>query len=226
MRQMQGGARGAMGFGKSKAKLLTEHKGINIPSVDLPFKGLTAKDRADLLFGIRHRVDYIAQSFVRGPEDIRSIRQFLKEHGFNCPIIAKIENRPGIKNIDAIIRVSDGIMIARGDMGVSIPIHKIPVVQKEIIKKCNRANKPVITATQMLESMVEHYTPTRAEATDVANAVWDGTDYVMLSAESAAGLWPVEAVEMMKRITRFAGKYQKTLRSKRPLNWRLLWTGD
>lgn len=206
--------------------LLTEHKGMNIPDVELPFKGITAKDHADLLFGISRKVDYVAQSFVRNKNDILSIRRLLREHGADCQIIAKIENRQGIKNIDEIIRVSDGIMIARGDMGVSISIHKIPVVQKEIIKKCNRAGKPVITATQMLESMVEHYMPTRAEVTDVANAVLDGTDYVMLSAESAAGLFPVEAAKMMKRIISFTGRYQKTLQAHKQLDWRLLWTED
>ncbi len=183
--------------------ILKEHKGINMPDISLKFKGLTPKDKQDIEFGVRNKVDFIAQSFVRDKFDILPVRELINGRLDNCKIIAKIENRQGIANIDEIIEVSDGIMIARGDMGVSIPIYEIPVVQKQIIKKCNQAGKFVITATQMLESMVENLRPTRAEVTDVANAVFDGSDYLMLSAETAAGKHPVEAVEMMNRIIEF-----------------------
>lgn len=183
--------------------ILKEHKGVNIPAVKLKFQGLTDKDKSDISFGIRNGVDYIAQSFVRSKLDMIRIRNELKKASFQCGLIAKIENREGIKNIDEIIEISDGIMIARGDMGISIPIYEVPLVQKEIIRKCNLSGKFVITATQMLESMTENFTPTRAEVTDVANAVIDGTDYVMLSAESAVGRYPVETVKMMNRIIRF-----------------------
>lgn len=183
--------------------ILKERKGINIPDVQLKFKGLTHKDRIDIQFGIEHKMDYIAQSFVRDERDILPIIKLVKPHLSGCKIIAKIENREGIKNIDRILDVSDGIMIARGDMGVSIPLYKIPMVQKLIIKKCNKANKMVITATQMLESMVENPRPTRAEVSDVANAVLDGSDCLMLSAETAIGKYPVEAVDMMNKIIGF-----------------------
>lgn len=183
--------------------ILRENKGINIPDINLKFKGLTEKDKEDIHFGITNKVDFIAQSFVRDRFDILPIRQLIRGRLDDCKIIAKIENRQGIRNIDEIIDVSDGIMIARGDMGVSIPIYEIPVVQKRIIKKCNQAKKLVITATQMLESMVENLRPTRAEVTDVANAVLDGSDYVMLSAETAAGKHPVETVKMMNQIIKF-----------------------
>lgn len=183
--------------------ILKSNKGVNIPGVPLLFKGLTAKDKIDIEFGIKMGFDYIAQSFVRTKSDIQPIRQLVRNRMPACKIIAKIENREGIRNIDEIIEVSDGIMIARGDMGVSIPIYEIPMVQKAIIRKCNRAGKFVITATQMLESMVQHVRPTRAEVTDVANAILDGSDFLMLSAETAAGEHPVEAVAMMNEIIRF-----------------------
>ena len=196
---------------------LKENKGINIPDVSLRFKGLTDKDRTDIQFGIKNKVDYIAQSFVRNKNDIIQIKDLVKPNLPNCNIIAKIENRQGIRNIDEIIDVSDGIMIARGDMGVSIPIYEIPVVQKLIIKKCNQAKKFVITATQMLESMVENLRPARAEVTDVANAVLDGSDFVMLSAETAIGQHPVKVVKMMNQILKFTEtsfKKNGTLRKK------------
>lgn len=183
--------------------MLKEHKGINIPELKLKFKGLTDKDRLDVEFGIRHKVDYIAQSFVRSKEDVILIKELIKKKLPDCRIIAKIENRDGIKNIDEIIGESDGVMVARGDMGVSLPIYEIPVIQKEIVRKCNRAGKFVITATQMLESMTSHVRPTRAEVTDVANAILDGSNYVMLSAETAAGKYPVETVKLMNRIINF-----------------------
>ncbi|MFH1281955.1 MAG: pyruvate kinase [Candidatus Omnitrophota bacterium] len=187
---------------------LKEHKGINIPEARLEFGGISQKDRQDIFFCEKHGVEYIAQSFVRSKKDILSVRELLKVDS-RCQVIAKIENREGIKNIDAIIKVSDGIMIARGDMGVSLPIYEIPVIQKMIIKKCNRAGKFVITATQMLESMTENIRPTRAEVTDVANAIIDGTDFVMLSAESAVGKYPVETVAMMNSIIKFTERYLK-----------------
>lgn len=183
--------------------LLKENKGINIPGVNLKFRGLTHKDKVDIAFGISNNVDYIAQSFVRDKKDIIRIRDFIKDSLPACQIIAKIENRQGIKNIDEILEVSCGIMIARGDMGVSVPIHEIPMIQKMIIKKCNQRKKFVITATQMLESMTENPRPTRAEVTDVANAILDGSDYLMLSAETAVGKYPVEAVRMMNEIIKF-----------------------
>lgn len=183
--------------------LLKENKGINIPQAHLKFSGVTVKDKMDIIFGIKHKVDYIAQSFVRNERDVLDIRSLIRDKLPRCKIIAKIENREGIRNIDEIINASDMIMIARGDMGVSLPVYQIPILQKEIIKKCNKKNKPVITATQMLESMVERLKPTRAEVTDVANAILDGTDYAMLSAETAVGIYPVEAVSMMNEIIKF-----------------------
>jgi pyruvate kinase len=187
---------------------IKEHKGINIPGVKLDVTGLTRKDKEDIHFCIKHKVDYIAQSFVRNKQDILDLRAHLKGHSHACGVIAKIENRDGIRNIDEIISVCEGIMVARGDMGISIPVYEVPYVQKKIIAKCNKAKKFVITATQMLESMTEHPIPTRAEVCDVANAILDGTDYVMLSAESAAGLYPVLCVEMMHQIIRFTEKHR------------------
>ena len=187
--------------------LLKERKGINIPDVKLTFAGLRLKDRNDIHFCIENNIDYIAQSFVRNKDDILSLRKYLKANNYDCQIIAKIENREGIKNIDQIIRLSEGIMIARGDMGISIPIYEVPMIQKEIIKKCNRAKRFVITATQMLESMTENRIPTRAEVSDVANAILDGSNYLMLSAETAVGLHPVDSVDMMNRIIKFTEGY-------------------
>jgi pyruvate kinase len=187
--------------------IIKERKGINIPDVNLRFKGLTDKDKQDLEFIIKQKPDYIAQSFVRNKQDITVVRDFVRERGYDCKLIAKIENRQGIKNLENIMDVCDGIMIARGDMGVSLPIYEIPVLQKMIIKRCNRRKKFVITATQMLESMTEHIRPTRAEVTDVANAVLDGTDFLMLSGETAAGAYPVESVRMMNRIAAYTEEH-------------------
>ncbi len=183
--------------------LIKEHKGINMPDVRLDFKGLTQKDREDISFSIENKIDYIAQSFVRNKDDILALKEEFRGSPYRCRVIGKIENREGIKNIDEIIKVCEGIMIARGDMGVSIPIYEVPVIQKEIIKKCNRAKRFVITATQMLESMTENHIPTRAEVSDVANAILDGSDYLMLSAETAVGLYPVDCVDMMNKIIKF-----------------------
>ena len=186
--------------------VLKENKGINIPEVDLKFEGLTDKDKGDLLFGIENKVDLIAQSFVQTAEDITSVRQFINRRDYDCHIIAKIENRRGIEHIDEIMEVADGIMVARGDMGVSLPIYEVPIVQKMLIKKCSTDETYVITATQMLESMTENVRPTRAEVSDVANAIIDGSDYVMLSGETAAGKHPVEAVQIMAAIIDYTEK--------------------
>jgi pyruvate kinase len=183
--------------------VLKERKGINMPGAALHFKGLTEKDRADIPFGIKRKVDYVALSFVRDAKDVREAARLIKPALPKCRIIAKVESRQAIRNIDAIIDAADGVMVARGDMGVAIPIYEVPIVQKEIIRKCNAAGKPVITATQMLEHMTEHSRPTRAEVTDVANAILDGTDFVMLSAETAAGKYPCESVKMMNDIIKF-----------------------
>jgi pyruvate kinase len=192
--------------------VLKERKGINMPGADLQFGAMTAKDKKDLQFGIAHRVDYVALSFVRDANDVAEVAEILKPRLPKCGIVAKIENRQAIDNIDAIIKAADGIMIARGDMGVAIPIYEVPIVQKHIIRKCNAAHKFVITATQMLEHMTEHSRPTRAEVTDVANAILDGTDYVMLSAETAAGKFPSESVAMMNEIIKFTEKSRATLK--------------
>jgi pyruvate kinase len=189
--------------------MLKEHKGVNIPDARLKFSGLTKKDREDIGFCVRQKVDFIAQSFVRTKEDILKVKDLISADLARIKIIAKIENRQGIRNIDEIIEASDGIMIARGDMGVSIPIYEVPIVQKEIIRKCNRAGKFVITATHMLESMIENLRPTRAEVSDVANAIIDGSDYLMLSAETAVGRYPVESVRMMNQVIKFTEKWLK-----------------
>jgi len=182
---------------------IKQNKGLNMPGVKLNFPRITSKDKQDLQFGIKYRVDFIAQSFVRSDKDIIAVRNLIKDRLPDCRIIAKIENREGINNIDEILEVCDGIMIARGDMGVSLPMYQLPVIQKQIINKCNQKGKFAITATQMLENMVEHIRPTRAEVTDIANAILDGTDYVMLSAETAVGKYPVRAVRMMNDIIKY-----------------------
>ena len=173
-------------------------KGVNVPDIHLDLDFISEKDKQDLLFGIEQDVDFIAASFVRTVEDVNDLRKFLDENGGDdIEIISKIENPEGIQNFDEILEKSDGIMIARGDMGVEVDYARLPGIQKSFIDKCNRAGKPVITATQMLESMINEPTPTRAEITDVANAVFDGTSAVMLSGESAAGKYPAKAVEVM-----------------------------
>ncbi len=186
--------------------VLKERKGINIPDVDLGFEGITTKDKKDIEFGIKHRVNYIALSFVRDENDVRQAAALIKPRLSKCKLVAKIENRQAIENIDGIIKAADGIMIARGDMGVAIPIYEVPIIQKRIIRKSNTAGKFVITATQMLEHMTEHSRPTRAEVTDVANAIIDGTDFVMLSAETAVGRFPYQSVLMMNDIIKFTEK--------------------
>lgn len=189
---------------------LGERKGINLPNVSVKLPAITDKDKGDILFGIEQDIDYIAASFVRKAEDIREIKDFLKEHhGEHIDVIAKIESAEGVENIDEIIDVADGVMVARGDLGVEIPAYKVPHIQKTIIEKCNHHYLPVITATQMLDSMIRNPRPTRAEVTDVANAIYDGTDAIMLSGETAMGKYPLEAVEMMVHIALETEKFLK-----------------
>jgi len=184
-----------------------EHKGVNIPNARFPFDGLTGKDQRDIDFGIENRVDFIAQSFVRNGQDVADIRDRINNSNFSCQLIAKIENRDGIRNLGEIMDLADGIMIARGDLGVSLPIYEVPVLQKILIEECRKRNKFVITATQMMESMTTSPRPTRAEVSDVANAVLDGSDYVMLSGETAVGRYPVEVVKVMSRVIDFAEQF-------------------
>jgi pyruvate kinase len=186
--------------------VLKERKGVNIPGAKLEFDSITEKDRSDIGFAVKQGLDYVALSFVRDAKDIREAAKLVRPRLLECKIVAKIESREALANIDEIIDAADGIMIARGDMGVAVPVHEVPIIQKQIIKKCNTAKKFVITATQMLEHMTEHSRPTRAEVTDVANAIIDGTDFVMLSAETAVGRFPYESVLMMNEIIKFTEK--------------------
>jgi len=180
--------------------LLGEHQGINLPGVKLRVPALTNKDREDLRFALAHGADYIAVSFVRRPEDVLLAKSLIRRAKKDTPVIAKLEKPEAIENLEAILRASEGVMVARGDLGVEMSPERVPVVQKNIIARAREFRRPVITATQMLESMTENPRPTRAEASDVANAIFDGSDAVMLSAETASGKYPVEAVQMMARI--------------------------
>jgi pyruvate kinase len=189
--------------------LLKSNKGINLPNVNVSAPSFTDKDEKDLLFGLENNVDYVALSFVRTADDIIKVQNFIKAKGHDTPLIAKIEKPEALENIDEIIHHANMIMIARGDMGVEIGNHLVPSIQKELILKCNQVGRPVITATQMLESMITSSRPTRAEANDVANAIWDGTDVVMLSGETASGDYPVQAVKMMSQIISEAEKTPK-----------------
>ncbi|WP_195964164.1 pyruvate kinase [Clostridium cuniculi] len=183
--------------------IIKNHKGVNVPNVSINLPSVTERDKEDLIFGCKMGVDFVAASFVRKASDVLEIRSLLNSHsGENIQIIAKIESQEGVNNIDSILEVADGIMVARGDMGVEIPIEKVPIIQKNIIKKCNAAGKIVITATQMLDSMIRNSLPTRAEACDICNAIFDGTDAIMLSGESASGLYPIEAAKTMSKIAK------------------------
>lgn len=184
--------------------ILTSHKGVNLPTGTIHMPSLTAKDHDDLMFGLEIGVDIVALSFVRNAQDMTNVKNIIEKTGKKVPVIAKIEKHEAIGNIGEILDASDGLMVARGDLGVEIPLERVPVIQKQLIKMANEAGKPVITATQMLRSMVESPRPTRAEAGDVANAVLDGTDAVMLSEETASGDYPVEAVRNMSKIAGFA----------------------
>src|SRR5487761_766414 len=180
--------------------ILGEHKGINLPGIAVRVPSLTQKDEIDLEFAIKNGVDMVAVSFVRTAEDVRLVKNRVAALGSETWIIAKLEKPQAIEHLESILETADGVMVARGDLGVEMPPEKVPAIQKHVIRRAGEHRKPVITATQMLESMIENPRPTRAEASDVANAVYDGTDAVMLSAESAAGKYPVEAVQMMDRI--------------------------
>ena len=195
---------------------VSNHKGVNVPGAELSMPYISESDKNDILFGVELGFDIIAASFVRNKEDVLEVRKILDERNSKMMIISKIENMQGIKNLDEIIEVSDGIMVARGDIGVEVPLEEVPVLQKQIIKKAVAKGKQVITATQMLESMMHNPRPTRAETTDIANAIYDGTTAIMLSGESAQGQYPVEAVQTMARIAErteedidFAGRLKK-----------------
>jgi len=185
---------------------LTSHKGVNLPHTKLSVPALTEKDRRDVEFAVKEGVDYLALSFVRRAEDILELKELLKELGADVPVIAKVEKPEAVKNIKEILKVSDGIMVARGDLGVELPVEKVPVIQKQLIRAANEAGKPVITATQMLKSMVDLPVPTRAEVTDIANAVLDGTDALMLSEETAVGKYPLKVIKTMAKVAREAEK--------------------
>jgi pyruvate kinase len=197
--------------------VLKERKGVNLPGMKVSAPFFTEKDRADLEFGIAMGVDYVALSFVRSAEDVREVKAWMSGRGVSVPLIAKIEKEEAIGDIDAILSEAEGIMVARGDLGVEMPLEEVPVYQKMLIKKANEARKIVITATQMLESMTHHSRPTRAETTDVANAVLDGTDALMLSAETSAGQYPFDAVEVMDRIISFTEERLKDTGKLRPI---------
>lgn len=195
---------------------LSNHKGMNLPGVKTSVPSLTEKDKADLLHGLELDVDYVALSFVRQPSDVRDVQQLIHSHLKNTPVIAKIEKPEAVKNIDDIIAVSDGIMVARGDMAVEISPQMVPSAQKMIIHKCNVAGLPVILATQMLESMIDHARPTRAEASDVANAIFDGADALMLSAETASGKYPAQVLQIMTDIIKQAERDREALKVRKP----------
>lgn len=199
---------------------LGQKKGINVPNVEVKLPAITEQDKNDILFGIEQGIDFIAASFVRNAEAIKEIKELLRANGGErIDVIAKIENAEGVHNIDKIIKAADGVMVARGDLGVEIPAHEVPHIQKMIIRKCNESYKPVITATQMLDSMMRAPRPTRAEVTDVANAIYDGTDAIMLSGETAMGKYPEQAVQMMVEIAECTEPY---MTHKRFLDYRAL----
>ena len=190
--------------------ILQEKKGINIPGIKLNFNPITPKDRNDIEFALENKLEYIAQSFVRNAKDIVVLRNFVKSRLPACKIFAKIESRQALHNIDDIISQADGIIVARGDLGICVPIYQVPVIQKELIKKCRLAGKPVVVATQMLDSMTTELIPTRAEVSDVANAIFDGANYVLLSSETAIGEHPHKVTDLMNKIIKYAEQYKKT----------------
>jgi pyruvate kinase len=187
---------------------VADHKGVSLPRMSLPVSALTDKDRDDLRFGIAHGVDYVAVSFVRSAADIQEVRRYLRELGGALPIVAKLERAEIVPNLAGILTLVDGVMVARGDLGVEVPLEEVPLIQKDVIRQARIGKVPVIVATQMLESMVNHVRPTRAEVSDVATAIFDGADAIMLSAETATGRYPVETVEMMARI---AGRAEQAI---------------
>jgi len=186
--------------------ILKERKGINVPSINLNFDSLTEKDSHDVKFGIKYKVDYVAQSFVRNAKDIKALKDVISLGNPKCKLFAKVESQQALKNLDEIIDTADGIIVARGDLGICVPIYQVPVIQKEIIRKCLKARKPVVVATQMLDSMVSEIIPTRAEVTDVANAIYDGADTLLLSAETAVGNHPAKVIDMMNKIINYTEK--------------------
>jgi pyruvate kinase len=197
---------------------ISDHKGVNFPNTRLSVPAITEKDKKDLQFGLKHGVDLVALSFVKSPDEVEELRNLMKKYGRVVPIISKIEKWEAVENLESIVEVSDGIMVARGDLGVEMPIEQVPIIQKKIISMSNRKGKPVITATQMLNSMIENPTPTRAEVTDIANAIFDGTDAVMLSNETAVGKFPVESVSVMRRVIKNTEKstiFKRFLKSKK-----------
>ena len=193
--------------------ILKEKKGINILDTKLNFEALTKKDRKDLAIAVKYRFDYVAQSFVTSARDIHLLKDIIKSNHAECKIFAKVENKEAIRNIDEIIKEADGIIVARGDLGICLPIYKVPVFQKEIIKKCRLKGKPVVVATQMLDSMTEEGLPTRAEVSDVANAILDGATHLLLSGETAVGRHPHRVVDMMNKIIKNTEAYQNKLQS-------------
>jgi len=188
---------------------LNEHKGVNIPDARLEFESFTEKDKIDIEVGIDNHFDYIAQSFVRNADDVITIKDVVKPRHPKCQIFAKVESREALDNIDGIIDEAGGVIVARGDLGICVPIYEIPVIQKQIVKKCREKNKPVVVATQMLDSMTEEPIPTRAEVTDVANAILDGATHLLLSAETAIGKHPHRVVDMMNKIIKSTERYQE-----------------
>ncbi len=188
--------------------ILKERKGINVPGIELDFSPLTSKDRNDIEFAIKNKLDFLAQSFVRNAEDITVLKNIIASRHPACKIFAKIESREALKNIDAIIRRADGIIIARGDLGICVPIYQVPVIQKRLIKKCHSYRKDVVVATQMLDSMTTEIIPTRAEVSDVANAIFDGADCVLLSGETAVGEHPHKVVDLMNKIIKYSEKHK------------------